>query len=44
MASEASHKKILDFGVSNKPISELGLHYWRQIIFFTVPMSKFIFF
>ena len=43
MASEASQKKILDFDVSNQLISEFGLHYWRQIIFFTVPLSKFIF-
>ena len=43
MASKASQKKILDFDISNQPISEFGLHYWRQIIFFTVPLSKFIF-
>ena len=43
MASEASQKFFLDFDVSNQPISEFGLHYWRQIIFFTVPLSKFIF-
>ena len=35
---------FLDFDVSNQPVSEFGLHYWRQIIFFTVPLSKFIFF
>ena len=34
LASEASQKKILDFDVSNQPISEFGLHCWRQIIFF----------
>ena len=33
LASEASQKKILDFDVSNQPISEFGLHYWRQIFF-----------
>ena len=44
LASEASQKKNLDFDVSNQPISEFGLHYRRQIIFFTVPLSKFIFF
>ena len=26
------------------PISEFWLHYWRQIIFFTVPLSNIIFF
>ena len=38
---------FLDFDVSNQHISEFELHYcqyWRQIIFFTVPLSKFIFF
>ena len=25
------------------PISEFWLHYWRQIIFFTVPLSNIIF-
>ena len=44
LASEASQKKILDFDFSNQPISQFGLHYCRQIIFFTVPLSKFIFF
>ena len=43
LASEASQKKILDFDVPNQSISEFGLHYWRQIIFFTVPLSKIIF-
>ena len=42
--AKRARKFFLDFDVSNQPISEFGLHYWRQIIFFTVPLSKFIFF
>ena len=41
LASEASQKKILDFGDAD---NEFWLHYWRQIIFFTVPLSNIIFF
>ena len=37
LARLARQKNKLDFDASNQPISEFGLHYWRQIIFFTVP-------
>ena len=45
LASEASQKKILDFDVSNMSISE----FWVRLLetdyfFFTVPLSKIIFF
>ena len=43
LASEASQKKK-DFDVSNQLISEFGLHYWRQIIFFHCAIEHVYFF
>ena len=42
LTNEASQKRMLDFDVSNMPISGCGLHYWREV-FFTVPLSKIVF-
>ena len=43
LASEASQKNILDFDVSNMPISEFWVTLLETDYFFTVPLSKIIF-